>query len=95
MKPLNVHALNLALMVVLAMLAILAPVVTSQVQATMAVIAASFAVAATLSFWVIEATYPDGEVLSRFKSALSDYATFWTTMSFFLILLLTGRPPIS
>lgn len=89
----NVHGSSFALMCAFILFACAAPFSTAYVQAVFVVITASFGVAATVAFWIIEATHPDGEVLSRFKSALADYATCWAAISIFVITLLKGAVP--
>jgi len=93
MRPLNVHALNLAAFVAGSIIIVLFAAERPFVQATMAIAASGFALASVVTFWWIEATYPEGEVFARFKSALADYATFWTTVGFFFAIIMTGRLP--
>lgn len=93
MKPVNVHALNLSLLTVSGTLMAIFAAERAAIQAFMAVVAACFAIASIITFWWIEATYPEGEVYTRFKSGLADYATFWTTASFFFVVIMTGKLP--
>lgn len=91
MRLLNVRALNLAVMIVLGQFAVFGLFQAKLIQVTMAVIAACFAIATAIAFWIIEARHPNSEVLFRFKSALARYASFWTTFSLFLMFLMTGK----
>jgi hypothetical protein len=93
MKPFNVHALNAAAFLVGSTIMVLFAAERPFVQATMAIVASGFAFASVATFWWIEATYPEGEVFTRFKSALADYATFWATVSFFFAIIMTGKLP--
>lgn len=93
MKPVNVHALNLAAFVVGGAIFVLFAAPRPFVQATMMTSAACFAFASVVTFWWIEAKYPEREEYARFKSALADYGSFWTTVAFFFALIMTGKLP--